>query len=802
MPVPRGLWHDELMMGGLRVIRRNPAVAFAAMATVALGIGANTAVFSVIEAVLLTPLPFSEPSRIVMIWETHPELSRLQVAAPDFEDWKTSASSFESIAAYSMQVGTKVTVIGSGAPFQAQATTASWNLFDLLGVKPIAGRTISRAEDQGGQKVLLISERLWRNQFAADRAAIGRSIRIGPDTWTIAGVMPSDAAFPAWAEVWLPFSYLDSGTVNQRRFHPLEVVARLKPGVTEAQAQGEMTAIAARLSRDYPATNKTIGAAVISLDAQTTGEVRPVLIALLGAVGLILLIACANVAHLLLARALAHSREAAIRAALGANWLRLARHSVGESLTLAMFGGAAGLWIASFALPILSRLAQGRIPRIEAAHLDTRVFAFSFALVILSGILAGLLPALRAAAVDLNDALKSGGAVVRAGRAGAFLVTAEVALAVTILSGAGLLLRSYANVLSGDPGFNAEHVLTAELSLPFPPAQATQVFRDEILPKLRDIPGVQTAALVNMTPATIGTTERSRWATRFGIPGHAYEPGKFPVAQARFMSPQYLDAIGIHLRSGRALTAADENQPVLLINETFARTYFPGQNPVGKSILLGVMLPTPNEIRIAGVVEDAPELGLEMTAPATLYTIGYGQGTLLLRSAADPGQLTGSLRAAVAAVNPEFALGRVRTMTEIVSDSLARRKFALLLMTLFAAVGAALAAVGIYGVVSYSVASRVREMGLRMALGAQRGQLLRMVLRESGLRTLAGLAIGLAGAFASSRLLANLLYGTSPHDPVALFSACAALGLISLAAAWIPARRATRVDPMIALREQ
>lgn len=789
------------MKAGLRFLRRNPVFAAAAIFTIALGMGANTAVFTVIETVLLRPLPFREPDRLVMIWETHPELARLQAAAPDYADWRASAQSFDRMCAYSMQLSGKATVSGPNEPFQAQSTTASHDLFSMLGVAPAAGRWMTKAEEDGHQRVMLISENVWRNRFAADPATIGRAVRIGPDSFTIVGVVPQASAFPIWADLWLPFSFLDSGTVNERRFHPLEVVARLKPGASEAQAQAEMSAIAARLSRQYPATNKTIGASVVSLDSQTTGEVRPALIAIWGAVGLILLIACVNVAHLMLARAAAQSREAAIRTALGANAGNLIRHALFESLTLSVLGGALGILLAETALPLLQTLAVGQIPRMEGLALDNRVLAFSFLLMLAAGLLFGIAPALRGIHVPANDAMKSGGSVVRSGGLGRSLVIVEIALAVIVLSGAGLLLRSYARVLGGSAGIRPDHLLTVTLNLPVDGTKFENLFYSDIAPRLRALPGVTTVASANAIPMGMARTERSRWATRFGLPGRSYHPGQFPVAQIRFVTPGYLDAMGIALKQGRDLTMEDRNQPTFLINETLAQTYFAGQNPVGQSLMMGVVSPNPQPVRIVGVVEDVRELGLDVAPPPALYAAGSGE-MILLRTTGDPAQLAGAVRGAIAAINPEYITGRIRTMDSVVADSLARRRFALILLGLFAAIAGLLAMVGIYGVVSYSVATRTREMGLRMALGAQRAQVLGLVMREGGVNLLIGLALGLAGTAGGARLLSTLLYDTSAFDPLALGGACLLFAFTALAAISIPARRATLVDPMIALREQ
>src|SRR5579863_3616720 len=519
----------------LRRLRRKRAFAAAAILTIALGVGANTAVFSVIRAVLLMPLPFREPDRLVMLWETHPDIPVLQVTVPDFRDWRASSHSFEQMAAYSLQAMNRLALTGYGEPVQVQGTMASHELLPMLGVQLLAGRNFLPAEEKGRDHVALINESLWRRKFGADPSLIGRSIRLEGDTFTVAGIVPQRQAFPVWADVWIPFSLLEPDLENRRQFHPLEVLARLKPGVTAEQAQGEIQSIAKRLAGAYPATNRTIGAVAIPLADQVVGSVRPALMVVWAAVGLILLIAFANVAHLLLAHGASRSKEAAIRAALGAGRAQLIGLFLTESVLIAVLGGALGLAIAWYLTPVLTVLAAGQIPRLADVAVDRSVFLFTFAVSALCGVLSGLPAALQGARAGVSEALKQGAAGAfrfRRLRAGSPLILAEVALSLVVLIGAGLLVRSFSALLRVDPGFRADHVLTMTVHLPaskYSWVQAGDFFRSVLFPQIHNLPGVAEVAAANAAPMTIDRTEHSRFATRFGVAGHTYEPGRFPV---------------------------------------------------------------------------------------------------------------------------------------------------------------------------------------------------------------------------------------------------------------------------------
>jgi predicted permease len=801
-------FHD--LRCALRTLQRNRAFALAAILTIALGVGSNTAVFSVVRGVLLRPLPFRNPDRLVMLWQTHPAIPLLQITAPDYQDWREDAHSFEQLAAYSLQAMNKISLVGYGEPEQIQATMASSNLFSMLGIEPLAGRNILPSEEQGRERVALISENLWRRKFGADRSLVGKPIRLEGDTFTIVGVVPQRKAFPVWADVWIPLSLLDPELQTTRRFHPLEVIGRLRPGVSEEAAQAEIQAIARRQALAYAATNRTVGAAVIPLAEQVSGGVRPALLVVWAAVGLILLIACVNVAHLLVAHGAARKREAAIRAAIGAGHAQLVRLFLIESVSIAVLGGALGLVMAMYLTPALTSLAAREIPRLGDIAIDRGVFSFTFAVSALCGLLFGLPAAIQGARADLNDVLKQITVVsfgLRRFRIGAVLVLAEVALSLAVLIGAGLLVRSFATLLRVDPGFRAHNLLTVPVHLPstkYTWEQAGDYFRDKLFPQIRNVPGVTAVAAANIAPMTIDRTEHSRFATRFGVAGQAYEPGRFPVAQMRWVSPDYWRVMGIPLKSGRYLTENDRGKPFMLISELLARRFFRGaDNAVGKQLLMDVMTPKPTRVEIVGVVGDTRDFALDIEPEPTLYSVDMSASmTLAIRTAVDPAGMSAAIRRVALSANPDQVVGEARAMDQIVEDSLAQRRFALILVGGFALMALTLAGIGIYGVVSYSVTTRTRELGLRMALGAQRGDVLGLLLRESLATLVPGLAMGCVVGFALTRIMATLLYSVTATDPLTYAGAAVFLTFIALLAAYIPARRATTIDPMQALREQ
>jgi len=793
----------------LRTLRRNPTFALAAVLTIALGVGANTAVFSVVRAVLLRPLPFHDPQRLVMLWQTHPAIPQLQVTAPDFHEWRAPSRSFDQVAAYTLQAMNKISLIGYGEPEQIQGTMVSANLLPMLGVTPLAGRSILLSEEKARAHVVLISESLWRRKFSADRFMIGKPIRIETESFTVVGIVPQRNAFPVWADLWMPLSLLEPQLETNRQFHPLEVVARLRPGVSFAGAQAEMQALAGRQAEAHPATNRTVGAAVVALADEVSGSVRPALLAVWAAVGLILLIACVNVAHLLLAHGASRKKEAAIRAAIGAQRSQLVRLFLAESISIAVIGGTLGLLLALSLTPRLASLAAAEIPRLAQVSVDGGVFLFALAVSALAGVLFGLPAAVQSARVDLGEVLKQTGSVsfaLRHGRIGGFLVMTEVALSLAVLIGAGLLVRSFASLLAVDPGFRADHVLIMQVHLPaskYNWDRAWDFFHDILLPKVRTVQGVTEVAAANTAPMLIDRTERSRFATRFGVVGQTFEPGRFPVAQTRWVSPEYWRAMRIPLKMGRYLAEGDRNKPVTLITESLAQRYFAGQNPVGRQILLGVMTVKPSAVEIVGVVGDTREFALDIEPEPVLYSVDISPTMqLVVHTASDPAALAPAIRRVARSTSPDLGIDQARSMQRVVADSLAQRRFALLLIGGFALLALALAAIGISGVVSYSVASRTRELGIRMALGAQNREIVGLLFGETLLLVAPGLVAGCALAFALTRIMATLLYGVTAADPLTYLAATVFLVAVAIAAVYIPARRSLRIDPMQALREQ
>jgi predicted permease len=778
--------------------------ALAAILTIALGVGANTAVYQVIYAVLLRPLPFRDPQRLLQLWQSTPVLPQLQASVPDFQDWHAQTHSFAQMAAYTFQEMNRITLVGQGEPEIVRGVDATADLFPTMGIQPLLGRVLTPADEHAKRPVALISEKLWRRKFAADPAILGRTLRFETESFTVIGVVPTRQTFPEWADVWLPFSWIDAELLTTRKYHPLEVIARLKPGISEQQAQTELHALAARLAVEHRETNGTVGAYVVPLSRQITGDVRPTLLLVWAAVGLVLLMACANLAHMLLARMLDRRQEMAIRSALGAGRGRLIRMVVAESLLLALVGGAVGAALAATAGSVLQHLAQGRIPRLEplgfAGHAPIFILAAS--------ILCGVLFALPACA----QALRAQAAPI-AGRSmskprstlGSILIAAEVAMAFVVLAGAALLVRSFAALLSEAPGFDAKGVLAMEIPMPssrYDDAKTAQFWKNQLLPAVQALPGVQGVAMSNCAPMSLSSTGRFRFATRFGIEGRAFDPGRFPVAQYRWATPDYFRVLGIPLQRGRWLTESDRDKPHYLINETLARQFFPGEDPTTHRLIMGVMDPHQDPIEIAGVVADVRDLGLDEPVQPTLYMISSSPRMILLvKAAGDPMRLAAPIRNAIHRADPEVALLRVAPLTQYVAESLARRRFALTLLAAFAGLAALLTAAGIYGLLAYSVSGRAREFGIRAALGATPANLLRMILQEGAAVAIPGLAGGLAASLACARLTKSLLYRLSPMDPVSLGSAALLLSLITVLSVWLPAIRAARSDPASALRE-
>ena len=792
------------MRSALRSLLRRPVFAISAVLTVAIGIGANTALFGVIYSVLIRPLPFREPGKLVQIWETHPLLPQLQVTVPDFQDWRNQTHSFDQIAAYTLSAMNTGTLLGQGEPEIVHATMASSALFPTMGIQPLAGRAFDDAEERGKQHVALLSENLWRRKFGADRALTGRQIRLDGQSFRVIGVLPQRQAFPEWADLWIPLSLIEPELQNRRKFHPLEVIARLKPGTKVEQAQTEMQTIARRLAQAHPDTNATIGASVIALDRELTGAVRPSLLLAWAAVGLVLLIACANLAHLFLARIIERRQEMAIREALGARPGHLIRQLLAESLLVAAIGGALGVAVAAWAGELARKIATNQIPRIEWTALDAPVWLFAVAISLIAGVLFGL-PACWWV-MRSRTALAGTGRSIAGGRSrfSAMLMAGEVAMALLVLWAAVLLTRNFAALLKEDPGFQAMQVWAIP-NLPLRNGwdKSEEFLVTRLMPALRSVPGVVDVAAVNSAPMSLGSTEHSRFATRFGVEGRTFDSGSYPVAQNRWMTPEYFRVLGISLKSGRWLSESDSGKPRILVNETLARRFFPNQDAIGRRLILGVMDLKQTLNEIVGVVGDVRDLGLDQRVEATMYGIGVSPVmTLLVKMAPGSNQSAASLRDAISRVDPEIPVTKVQPLEQNVSDSLARRRFALILLTVFGGLAAFLTAGGIYGLLTQSVNARIREFGVRAAIGAAPGELVSMILREAAALTLPGLIVGALLSLSFTRVMKSLVYQLSPADPVSIASAGAFLILLMFFSAWLPARRAAAVDPAMALRAE
>lgn len=788
-----------------RALAKRPSLTLAALLTIALGIGANSAIFTVVRAVLLRPLPFRQPDRLVYVWQTHPSLGHLPVTYPDYLDWQ-SAHSFQSLVGYTFEAMNKATLEGVGVPEQLQATMAGHELFPAMGIALIEGRAFSAEEERGKQRVALISEALWRRKFAASPHIVGRSIQIDREAFTVIGVVRRREAFPTWADLWIPLSLIEPGLQQTRRFHPLEIVGRLRDGVTVAQAQTEMSAIGANLARQYPATDRNMGAHVVPMLSEMTSSIRPALLIVWMAVGLVLLAACANVAHLLLARTMSRQRELAIRAALGASSFDLLRLLSAECLALVVCGGALGAVFGVSLVSLLRNMAASYIPRMEDAGFDAGVALYTFAaMFVCAGTVA--LPSLwRVARTDLGQTMKQSDAQLfsgRAGRLGSVMMAAEIALAFVIFAGAILLTRSFASLRHVDPGFRTSDVLAMNLTMPGPDgwASAQHLLND---PALRAIPGVTSVAVANMAPLTLDRTDLSRFSSRFGIVGRTFSPGSYPVAQLRWVSPDYFGTLGIPLLHGRLLTERDRNQPNWLVNDALARKYFPEENAVGRKLFLNVDTPNVYAVEIAGVVGDARDLSLDLDPQPTAYLIDATPTmSVLIRSTGDPRVVAPAIARVIRQTAPEVPITLVEPLHRLADRSMARYRFVFLMMAGFAALSGILSAIGIYGVIAYAVGRRMHEFGVRTAVGATPLRLLRLVLGEGLVVTMAGVvAGGLLFAPMAAKLFRPILFHVQPVDAASLEASAVAVVLIALLAMGVPARRASRADPCASLKTE
>ncbi len=795
------VWQD-LRYGG-RMLWKNPGFTLVAVITLALGIGANTAIFSVVNAVLLRPLPFAEPERLVMVWLKGSEAAggdRASLPVADLLDWRAQNRSFESVGAF-RNIAIAYNYIGGESPERVRATGVTANFFTTLGAQPALGRTFQSDDERpGAQQVVVISQQFWRKHFAADPQVIGRSINLSGASFTIVGVMPEAFDYPARdVEMWTAGQLQ---APNRRGPFVLSGVARLKSGVTLAQARAEMNSMKSSFAGEKFDFN------VLPINEFIVGEAKPAILMLLAAVTLVLLIAAANVANLLLARAASREKEIAIRAALGASRWRVVRQLLTESLLLALIGGGLGLSLAWLGVDLLLKLAPEDIPRLQQIGINGRVFGWTALVSLLTGFVFGLVPALQSARPNLNATLKEGrrGATDGAGKRGwrNLLVISELAMAVTLLIGAGLLLNSFWRLQRVDPGVDPRQTLTMQIPLQGPRyAQAQQVnaFYDQLIERVKTLPGVRAAAVSNSLPP-----DEQPWSDDFTIEGRPVDPRETPIANDIRVSPEYFQTLGARLLRGRTFNSTDSgNAPqVMVINDTLARRHIPHEDPIGKRINRGTES-EPSVWEIIGVVGDIKYKGLGAeTLPAFYQPIAqnpwWGVFLIVKTEAADPLGLAAAVRNEIRSLDRELPVTQVRTLEQRLYASVAQPRFRTTLTAIFAALALILASVGIYGVISYSVTQRAHEIGVRVALGARSRDVLTLVVKQGMTLTLIGLGIGLSASIALTHLMKTLLFGVSATDPLTFIVISLLLMVVALLAALVPARRAMKVDPMVALR--
>jgi predicted permease len=790
----------------LRQLMRSPGFTSVAIVIMALGIGANTAIFSVVHAVLLEPLPFRQPDRLVQIWHVPPQTSfpgmtRFAVSAANFLDWQKQSHVFEQMALYS---GTGFDITGEGKSEFLRASAVSANFFSALGVQPIHGRVFLAEEDQPGKNhELILSHKLWQSRYGSDPTVVGRTISLDGSPYVVVGVMGPKMNTPGFAQIWVPLGLTPEEAAIRGEHHFLSI-ARMKPGVTVAQAQAEMNTISHRLEQAYPADDKGWGATVNNLREETVGKVRPALLMMLGAVAFVLLIACANVANLIFARTLARRKEIAIRSALGASRARVMQPLLTESIMISLIGGALGLVTAHFGIELLLKFFADKLPRMGEIGLSGTVLLVTLALSVFTGILSGLLPAWRMTKGDVNEALKQGlgrlDTDAGSGVTRSALVTVEVALSVVLLIGAGLMVRSLWKLQAVDPGFDEHNVLTMALRVPrhTSPGQAAQ-YVDEVLRRVRALPGVVSAGAIDNLPLTGGSNQP------VAVEGRPLLPmSEQPEVSVRVISPGYMKTMHIPLLEGREIAESDtaDSPAVVVISQSMAKQFWPDQSAIGRHLKLSFF---PDRERVVvGVVGDVKQLGLDNTAGiSTLYwPARLSSLSLVVRTSTPPHSLTTAVTGAVQQVDSNIPVDNVMTLEEFVGDTLTQNSFNMQLLTIFGLLALLICAVGIYSVLAYSVKRRLREIGLRVAFGAKMSDITRLVVLQGMKPTLAGIGIGLVSAFALGRVASSLVYGISSRDLLTFVCVTLLLIAVSFGASLIPALRATRVDPLEILRDE
>jgi putative ABC transport system permease protein len=798
----------------LRMLGKNPAFTSIAIIVLALGIGANSAIFSVVNAVLLRPLPFKHPEQLVMVWENaaHLGFPRNTPSPANFLDWQKQARSFTGMAAMAER---SFNLTGVGEPERLEGRRVSANLFDLLGVPPLLGRAFVPADDNPGSHVVLLSYSLWQRRFGSDQGVIGRAVTLNGESYTVVGVMPPLVQLPGSEnnhdQLWVPIAF-PPNEATQRGNHFLEVIARTKPGIALKQAQAEMETIAARLATQYRDYNTRIGAVVIPLHEQVVGDIKPALLVLLGAVAFVLLISCANVANLLLARAAARQKEIALRLAVGASRSRLIRQFLTESVLLALFGAALGLLLALAGIRILRTFMPSTISQVETIHIDGTVLIFTALIAVITGIAFGLAPAIHGSHLNLNDTLKEGGrdsaGTSKGNRARSLLIVGEVAISFVLLIGAGLLANSFFHLRKLDPGFRTDHLLTVKVDLSevkYPDRERRAAFFDEVMRRLRALPGMQSAAVAGNLPLTYNGDSMS--ISVEGTPDPP--PDQRPDVVFRVIGPGYFGTMGIPILRGRDFIDEDnaDTKDVVVISEKTAQYFWPGQDPIGKRLKPGSSTSKSAWREVIGIVKDVRQNDLIAPPKMEMY-FTYRQpkelaaNALVMRTTIEPMGVAASVRNTIWSLDKDQTVADIDTMDHIVAEAVARQRFSMVLLGLFAGLALLLASVGIYGVMSYSVVQRTREIGIRIALGAQRTDVLQMTVAQGLKLVCVGMMIGLVAAFLVTRVLATLLYGITATDPITFAGISVVLLAVAILATYIPALRATRVDPITALRAQ